>query len=429
MSPERIRVKLITGELGLGGTGKGVVSFASRLDRSRFDASVVSVVRGGPRVAELEAAGIPVKIGFDDSVTLARELEGIDVVHIFRHGITEPLVPAACVIAGVPVLIETNIFGARDRSADEGRFDCHLMVSMMCLMRYRRRGGGPGFAERHRVLYFPPEAERLRAAAPSRHDACRALGLDPSRPVVARLGRASDIKWRDLLVDMVPELLSLVPGVQVVFVGATKAKRARLAALGVLDRVSLLEPVEGDGPLATLYSACDVVVNASMIGESQGLVIAEAMALGIPVVTCSTPWADNAQVEFVRNGETGWVANHPREFAEAVADLLGDDDRRRAFGEAGRELVDRVLDPDLLTRQLEQLYVHHLRGGEVDWRPTPAEVQRFTAEYPARSRASFRRLSSRERAEAWLMRERETVTRRMASARMVAADVRRRLGR
>jgi hypothetical protein len=41
------------------------------------------------------------------------------------------------------------------------------------------------------------------------------------------------------------------------------------------------------------------------------------MALGIPVVTNSTPWTDNAQVEVVDNGVNGWAANHPRVFAEA----------------------------------------------------------------------------------------------------------------
>lgn len=428
MSDERIRVSFVTAALGLGGTEKGVVSFATRLDPERFSPRVITLAEGGPRAEALRQAGVPVLIGCGEETALAKELAGSDVVHVFRHGIAEPLVPAAVRQAGVPVLIESNIFGAHDRSSDEADFACHLLVSMMCLLRYMK--GQPPDAlveERHRVLYFPPEAERLRALAPDPRSARSRLGLDPDRPVVTRLGRAADLKWRDLLVDMVPHLLRLVPEAQILFVGATPAKRKRLARLGVLERVRLMEPVSSDEELAALYGASDVVVNASTIGESQGLVIAEAMALGIPVVTCSTPWADNAQVEFVENGRNGWVANHPVEFAEAVADLLGDPGRRTEFGHQARQKIDQVLDPAQLTRQLEALYEHHLRGSRVGWQPSRKEVARFADEYPDRCSASFRPLTPRERAQTMAARIREAMERRIAGARMLTAGIRQRL--
>ena len=145
-------------ELGLGGTQRGLVSFATRLDRERFSPRVITLAGGGPREGTLRAAGVPVVTGCSGEQTLAHELEGSDVVHVFRHGIAEPLVPAAARRAQVPVLIEGNIFGARDRSADEPQFACHLFISMMCLLRYRRGAGGDAnFAARHRVLYLPIE--------------------------------------------------------------------------------------------------------------------------------------------------------------------------------------------------------------------------------------------------------------------------------
>lgn len=418
----------VTADLGLGGTGKGVVSFATRLDKERFAPKVITLAEGGPRESELRASEVPFVVGCGDADALSRKLKDIDVVHVFRHGIADPLVPAAAARAGVAVLIESNIFGAHDRSPDERRFACHLFGSKMCLTRYRDRiPADPGFEERHRVLCFPPEAERLRRLAPDPSEARRALGLDPARPVVARVGRAQDLKWRNLLADMVPHLIELVPDTQVVFIGPTASKRARLARRGVLDRVTMIDQVVGDENLATLYAACDVVVNAAMIGESQGLVIAEAMSLGIPVVTCSTPWVDNAQVEFVENGNTGWVANHPREFAEAVADLLLHPDRRDEFGLRARDEIDRVLDPTLLTRQLQDLYEHHLHGTDVAWRPTSDEIAQFDRAYPMRARASFRPPTPRERVEALLTRASEGVERRSAGARMAASNARHRI--
>lgn len=428
MTAARIRISFVTADLGLGGTAKGVVSFATRLDRSRFSPRVITLSEGGPRLTTLKQHDVPVAVGCGVDDALARQLEGTDVVHVFRHGIVEPLVPAAVRQAGVPVLIESNIFGARDHSSDESGFACHLFGSMMCLLRYRRSASiGEGFEDRHRVLSFPPEAERLRSLAPEPRAAREALGLDPARPVIARIGRAADLKWRDLLIDMLPRLIELVPDVQVLLVGVTPSRRKRLARLGLADCIRLIDPVSTDEQLATLYAASDVVINASTIGESQGLVIAEAMSLGIPVVTCSTPWVDNAQVEFVENGRTGWVANHPAEFAEAAADLLLDAERRVEFGRQARAEIDRRLDPAQLTRQLEDLYQHHLHGGDLRWHPSPEEIAGFEREYPHRAAASFRSLTVGERAATRIVRFKEGSTRRSAALRMVAGAARQRL--
>ncbi|HEX6651499.1 MAG TPA: glycosyltransferase [Thermoleophilaceae bacterium] len=408
---DRPRVALITNALGIGGTEKGLVTFARELDRTRFDVSVVAIQNDGPRRRELEAAGVPVHVAKGDEGRVAALLRGTDIAHVFRAGTPEPLVPRAARHAGVAHVVESNIFGHVDRSPDEPGFDCHLFMSQMCLMRYAERIGSSrngDFDRRHKVLRFPIEYEALRKDAPPPEDARRSLGLDPDRPVVGRIGRDADLKWRDLLVDMVPHVLERVPEAQILFVGATDDKRRRIERLGVAGSCLLLEPTLDPRTLASYYAACDVFVSAAEIGESQGLALCEALALGVPVVTCSTPWADNAQVEFVEHGRTGWFASHPRPFAEAVADLVEDGERREAFGAAGRTDVERLLAPGPLTRQLEGLYAALLEGEDVStWDPSPSEVDRFTASYPHRAAAEYRPLTRRETGEARAIRLRE----------------------
>jgi glycosyltransferase involved in cell wall biosynthesis len=414
--------------LGLGGTEKGIVSYATHLDRHRFDVRFVTLEALGPRAARLAEAGIEVACAGGDEARLVELLRGADIVHVARHGASEPLLPRAARAAGVRVLIETNIFGAVDHSPDETAFGCHLFISMMCLLRYREavgQGGADGaFEARHRVLYLPIEAERLAALAPDRRQAKLELGLDPDRPVVGRLGRADDLKWRDLLIDMGPALATLVPDVQLLYCGITPRRERLLRRRGLADRAVLVAPVADERELVRLYRACDVVVAAAAIGESQGLVIGEAMALGIPVVTCSTPWADNAQVELVEHGKTGWIAAAPREFAEAVADLVDNDARRARFGAAGHRRAVAMFDPAALTRQLEALYDHQLgRAGPPARQPSRRAVAAFAAAYPARAAASFRPLRARERLRVRLDRERDRL--RLG---LNVASVRRRLG-
>src|SRR5438105_4415140 len=134
-----------------------MVLFATGIDRTRWDVRAVGALGGGEREEQLRAAGIPTATADGDEDRLTELLAGADVVHAFRPGTTEPLVPAAARRAGVPVLVEANIFGNVDRSPDERRFACHLFMSRMCLMRYRDRvrGGDDDFYRRHRVLHFP----------------------------------------------------------------------------------------------------------------------------------------------------------------------------------------------------------------------------------------------------------------------------------
>lgn len=366
---------------------------------------------GGPRRAELDAAGVAVAEAGGDQAALTRLLEGADVVHVFRSGGREPLLPAAFRRAGARALVETNVFGQVDPSPDEALFACHLFVSRMCALRYRGRTGldGPDFHRRHRVLPWPVELGRLRGLAPEPREARRRLGLDPERPTVVRVGRADDRKWRDLLVDFVPHLLELVPDAQVALVGATPRRLRRLSRHGVLRSVALLPETADEERLATYYAAADVGVTAAEIGESQSVVIEESLALGVPVVTSPTPWVDDAQVEQVDHGENGYLAEHPRPFAEAVAALLLDPELRGRFAASARAKAERELDATVLTRRLEGLYEAVAAGEPAPqpWQPAPEEIDGFAAEYARRSASTFRPLTGRERAEVRAARLRE----------------------
>jgi glycosyltransferase involved in cell wall biosynthesis len=395
-----VDLAIVVHELSIGGTAKTAVNHALAHDRARVTPRVVETFTCGDRAPELEAAGIPVDSAHGDEGRMAELLAGAEVVHVHRPGAVDPIVPAAARRAGVPRLVETNVFGQVDPSRDEAQFDCHLFPSQMCALRYQRSVGIPAaaFGARHRVSYNPIDVAGLRALAPPMREAKAQLGLDPDRPVVARVGRADDRKWAPILIEMLPELAQLQPDAQVLLVGMTPAKERLLRRRRAAVHTTLLEPSADERRLATYYAACDVFVSASSIGESFGVSIAEAMTLGKPVVTTSTPWVDNAQVEVVDPGVTGHLANHPRVFAEAVADLLSDDARRAAFGAAGAEKAQRLWDVGPLTRQLEDLYEQLVAHGDMPaaWMPSEADYAAFPAEYEQRSAQQFRTLTRRE---------------------------------
>jgi glycosyltransferase involved in cell wall biosynthesis len=406
-----LKVALTANALSLGGTEKALETHAVELARLGVDVRVVGVKEGGPRAARLEKAGIEVAVANGRTEVLAGMLAGADLVHAFRAGVGEPIVPAACRAAGIEVLVESNVFGAVDASPDEPFFACHLLPSKFCALRYRERTGltAEELHRRHRVSYWPVDIAGLRELAVDPAQAKAELGLDPARPLVCRIGRDNDRKWRNLLVDMVPSLFELAPEAQVALVGATPAKLRRLERAGSLEAVRLFLPTSDERELARLYSATDVFVTAAEIGESHSYAIEEAMAFGIPVVTCSTPWVDNAQVEQVDEGRTGHVANHPRAFAEAVASIVADESRMAEMSAAARGKAEALYDARPLTEQLRGLYGALLAGEGVpeDWSPPLASVDQFELEYPRRLKAQFRALSEREEREVALERIRE----------------------
>jgi glycosyltransferase involved in cell wall biosynthesis len=98
------------------------------------------------------------------------------------------------------------------------------------------------------------------------------------------------------------------------------------------------------------YQAADLFVFASET-ETQGLVLAEAAACGLPAVAVTAPGCD----EVVRDGESGILTKgDPASLAEAAIGLLLDDERRAAMGARSRQIAEREFGIERqITRTLE----------------------------------------------------------------------------
>src|SRR5580692_12495632 len=127
-------------------------------------------------------------------------------------------------------------------------------------------------------------AERFRegdgAAFRRRH------GLAAEQPLLLFVGRAAHEKNIGFLIEMMIDLREMRPDALLLIAGEGPAEgslRALAARLGLNDRVRFLGYFDRSGELQDCYSAADVFVFASLT-ETQGLVLLEAMAQGVPVV-------------------------------------------------------------------------------------------------------------------------------------------------
>ena len=162
-----------------------------------------------------------------------------------------------------------------------------------------------------------------------------AHGIAPDRPVLVHVGRLAHEKNVDALLHMLFELRRLVPDVLLLIAGEGPAERhlrALAARLGLDAQVRFLGYLDRAAGLPGCYRAGDAFVFASRT-ETQGLVLLEAMSLGVPVV--STAVMGTRDIVGPQRGAVA-VGEDPVEFAAACARVLGDAALRARLGAEAR---------------------------------------------------------------------------------------------
>ncbi|MEV6635852.1 glycosyltransferase [Actinoplanes sp. NPDC051470] len=165
--------------------------------------------------------------------------------------------------------------------------------------------------------------------------ALRAATIAPRSggPVVLCVGRVTPEKNPALLLAAFQLVLRSFPDAQLVFVGAHQGRpTVRRAAdrLGLGDRVSLIPPVPPSS-VDDFYARADVFAFPSLT-DTQGLVLAEAEAAGVPVVVADAALAHRIDPALPPRVT---ASPDPESFAAAIVSLLSDTPLRAAVVSAG----------------------------------------------------------------------------------------------
>ena len=161
-------------------------------------------------------------------------------------------------------------------------------------------------------------------------------GLPANAFVVGHVGRLAPEKNLPFLADAVSRFIQATPNAWFLVVGSGPSwddLRERFEKDGIADRLVLAGSQTGRA-LHDAYAAMDVFAFASQT-ETQGLVLAEAMAAGLPVVAVDA----SGTREVVADAENGFLLS-PRasagRLAAALAKLHGSPRRLAAFSRAAR---------------------------------------------------------------------------------------------
>ncbi|MCX7627876.1 MAG: glycosyltransferase [Methylophilaceae bacterium] len=161
-------------------------------------------------------------------------------------------------------------------------------------------------------------------------------GIPAQRPVLLYVGRVAYEKNIGFLLHVLKRVCAQVPDALLLIAGEGPARsdlERQSRDLGLADHVMFLGYLDRHTELNDCYRAGDVFVFSSRT-ETQGLVLLEAMAQAVPVVS----FAEMGTQDVLREGEGVWIArNDVEDFAAKVVRLLKDGAMRLRLGELGRQ--------------------------------------------------------------------------------------------
>jgi phosphatidylinositol alpha-mannosyltransferase len=168
------------------------------------------------------------------------------------------------------------------------------------------------------------------------------------------VGRLEQRKGFSYLLRAFARLKIEIPGLRLIVVGAYGDKTRRryealVQASSIRDVLFTGQATQEDLP--RYYRSADIFCAPSTGGESQGIILLEAMASGRPVVASDIPGYRTV----VEDGREGLLVRprDPEALAQALRRLVGDSELRERMGAAGLRRADEYSWPKVAARVLE----------------------------------------------------------------------------
>jgi glycosyltransferase involved in cell wall biosynthesis len=353
-----MRILTIAPDLQAGGLQRVARNFALGYRRYGVESAYLGYRGGGTFAEQLKDANVEVISGAEDEAEQRKALRRAldwqpDVVHVHRNGFADPLLSTMLLAAksasrrgttAAVGIVETNVFGRVDYSVDRGCIDIHYLISRWCLWKWQRwsRILSPrpiGVVMPNLVMHteFSRREPGIRTAFRKAH------GIPGDALVFGRIGSLFAAKWSPVIFEAFSSYAASHANAWLLLVGMPEALRASLAALpdAIRRRVVLIDFMQNDSLLGDIYASMDVFLHAAHIGESFGMVLAEALLCGVPVITLSTPDKDNSQLEVVGHETGGLAVADAGGMIEAMHRLADPELRQRYASQGEREIVKR----------------------------------------------------------------------------------------
>jgi glycosyltransferase involved in cell wall biosynthesis len=347
----RLRLAVVLWSGNIGGAETFSVALARALRDAAIEPRVVILTHSEPLAQRLLAEGVPF-----EELALKRGRAALWHARRFAQAVTAGGQDGAILVAGGFLALALRLGGYRGRIAAVEHGAVLQIERMRLPWRLLRRVDRVSGSRAVDVHVAVSDFLRRRIDSGSRPVITipNGVDLDVYRPsasprsedafVVGCMSRLIPGKGVEDILVAVQEVVTRGARVRIAGDGPDRHQLEGLAGrLGIRDSVEFLGWLGDAADVAAFWRSCDIAVAAPNDWiESFGLVAAEAMACGTPVVAT----ANGALPETVLHGRTGFVVK-PRDtqaLATALLAYLDDPSLVAAHGEAAREWCEQRFD-------------------------------------------------------------------------------------
>jgi mannosylfructose-phosphate synthase len=214
------------------------------------------------------------------------------------------------------------------------------------------------------IVIIPPGVDIHRYTPPTGAD----LKIDTGTPdkYILCLSRIDTNKGHDLLLNAFALIKDQVPDVTLIIAGGSPNPKPReLGVLAMMDEIIEKNHMQGqvkkigyvaDDMMKPLYQQSMMFVLPSLF-EPFGMTTQEAMACGKAVIASKFGGIRNV----LTHGEDGMLvdAANPKEFANALLELLQNDSKRTSMGQAARKLIEEEFSWEAIADKFLDFYTKY----------------------------------------------------------------------
>jgi glycosyltransferase involved in cell wall biosynthesis len=375
----KMRVMVLVSSHNIGGVETKLHYLAQFLDREKFQLTFLLIYpyyKAGEdsfrirkkhnaffQWKDVETIELPMKHRYDvflffKVARIIREMR-IDLLYMMALGVGTFLGPIAAKLGGVCRIVRENQNVIRGLYPGILKFLDRVFISMTDRIVVPSLFLKNLMVEELRIvpskITVIPNAIDLTSfgAKPGRKAVKKELGIREQTRVVGVVANLLPVKAHDVLIRAVPEVIKVIPDTVFLLAGDGPL-RSNLESL--VQKLNLTEHVQFLGhrsDVAELVQSFDVGVLCSKI-ETQGIVLIEMMATGVPVIAPDV----GGIPEIIEDGVNGLltVQGDSDQLAGSVICLLSDPKRAHLLGKAGRDRVQEKFSVDCMVRSTEQIF-------------------------------------------------------------------------
>ncbi len=208
-------------------------------------------------------------------------------------------------------------------------------------------------ADKCRVLPYGIDLSAFEATPEIRQVAAELRARHAPKPLLLYVGKLRHYKGLNVLIEAMQQI-----DAHLLVIGSGMLEeewRGQASALGLDDRISFLGELSDADKLIALYASDLFVLPSTNRAEAFGIVLIEAMACGLPLISTEL----GTGTSFVNQHEqTGLVVppGDPDALAAAINRLLGDDELRKRMGAAALARVHAEFSQATMTARMTSLY-------------------------------------------------------------------------